>query len=168
MKKLAGFLLALVLVLGCAGAAFAQEVQEIPVDYEGDWVVFDEKFQLLVPSEFVDHEVTPEFEKVGIFAVYSDPDGSRTFSVQWIESAGTLDELAAAFAENALYSNVVTSTINGVPFVVYNMENAIGCACADGDDSGFYVFSFTPNDQPTSEFALQLMASFSAPGSEKQ
>lgn len=86
MKKLLAVVLTLAALLSCA--AMAEEM--VPV-------TFEDGFQISLPADWLQIEVTEEWAAQGIFYVACSPDGANTVQISWsaLESDMTIDELQA-------------------------------------------------------------------------
>lgn len=140
MKKFLSLMLVL-LTLMTAGAAVAE------APFEGVWVQFEDGFEVLLPADWLEIEVTEDMIASGIFYVACSPDGANTVQMSWsaLEAAMTIEEVQAALALQ--YPDAQVIEFNGIGFVSFSdVENDIfGMAALDGVDLGMYVFWFTPN-----------------------
>lgn len=141
MKKMIAMLL-LAFTVMMAGAAVAEGAP-----FEGTWVQFEEGFEILLPSEWLELEVTEEMIAGGVAYAACSPDGANTVQISWsaLEAEMTVQDVEAALATE--YSDVSIVEFNGVAFVSFVDEanDLFGMAALDGVDLGMYIFWFTPN-----------------------
>ena len=79
MKKIFALMLVL-LTLMMAGSAMA-ELQTAP--FEGVWVQFEDGFEILLPANWLEIEVTEEMTAGGVFYVACSEDGANTVQLAW-------------------------------------------------------------------------------------
>lgn len=143
MKKFLSLLLALLTLT--TGFAFAETAVEVPFD--GVWVQFEDGFEVLLPGDWLEIEVTDEMIAGGIFYVACSPDGANTVQMSWsaLEAETTIQELQAELA--TAYPDAEVIEFNGIEFVSFSdAENDLfAMAALDGMEPGMYVFWFTPN-----------------------
>ena len=165
MKKLLSLLLVLTLSL-FAVAAFAETANnavEIAPLENGTVVPFtDYNFQITLPSDWNVLEVTEEQAANGIIYSCANPESTRSFTVAYteLETATTLDAVATELA--AAYQNVQSLTINGIPFVSYDIaeHDVTGIVTLGGTGVGLYQFVFYPaSDSDYGPLALQIASS---------
>lgn len=140
MKKfLSLMLLAVTLLL--AGNAVAE------APFEGVWVQFEDGFEVLLPANWLEIEVTEEMIAGGIFYAACSEDGANTVQMSWsaLEAAMTAQEVQAALATQ--YPDASVLEINEIEFVGFTDEanDLFGMVALDGVDLGIYTFWFTPN-----------------------
>lgn len=139
MKKfLALLLLVMMMMVGCAAA-------EAPFD--GVWVQFEDGFEILMPSDWLEIEVTDEMIAGGVFYAACSPDGANTVQMSWspLDEAMTAQQIQAALATQ--YPDAEVLEVNGIEFIAFSDEvnDLFGMAALDGVDLGMYIFWFTPN-----------------------
>jgi len=154
MKKIFALLLMMAMLL--TGAALAE------APFEGVWVQFDAGFEILMPGDWLELEVTDEMLSGGVFYAACSPDGANTVQMSWgaLEAPMTIEELQAAL--NEVYPGAQIVEFNGVAFVTASdTENDLFCMTAlDGVDLGMYTFWFTPDsDAAFVETAVAIASS---------
>ena len=149
MKKILSLVLCLMMLF--TGFAFAEEAtDEMPATaeeaYEGVWVQFEDGFELYLPAEWVEIEVTEEMLEGGIFYVAASPDGAYTCQLAWtaLEAETAIEDLQAELA--VAYPDATLMVVNEIPMIVYSdAENDMLAAVAmDAAEPGVYMFCFTP------------------------
>ena len=140
MKKfLAMMLLAAMLIV--AGVAAAE------APFEGVWVQFDGGFEVLLPANWLELEVTEEMTAGGVFYAACSEDGANTVQMAWsaLEAETTAQDVQAAL--NTKYPGAEVVEFNGIEFVTFvdEQNDLFGMAGLDGVDQGMYTFWFTPN-----------------------
>lgn len=139
MKKFFALLLMIAMLL--TGAALAE------APFEGVWVQFDTGFEVFMPGEWLEIEVTEEMLAGGIFYAACSPDGANTVQMSWaaLEAPMTIQEIQAEL--NAVYPGAEVVEFNGIEFVsCSDVENDLFSMTAlDGVDQGMYTFWFTPD-----------------------
>lgn len=150
MKKLLAVVLTLAALLSCA--AMAEEM--VPV-------TFEDGFQISLPADWLQIEVTEEWAAQGIFYVACSPDGANTVQISWsaLESDMTIDELQAQLVTE--YPDAVAIESNGIAFVGFTVSDEIcGFAALDATEPGMYVFWCTPAaDEAFVETATAIVTS---------
>jgi len=133
-----------------------------PVE-DGTVVPFpDHNFQITLPSDWNVLEITDEQAHAGIIYSCANPEGTRTFTVAYSESDTATDMNSIATELAGTYQNVETLTINGIPFVSYeiNANDVAGLMTLGSNGIGVYQFVFYPaSDADYSSLALQIAAS---------
>lgn len=150
MKKLLAIVLTLVALLSCA--AMAEEM--VPV-------TFEDGFQISLPADWLQIELTDEMLASGIFYAVCSPDGANTVQISWsaLEADMTVEELQAVLATE--YANATIIESNGIGFVGFTVsEDAYGFAALDATEPGMYIFWCTPaNDEAFNETVIAIMSS---------
>lgn len=150
MKKLLAIVLTLVALLGCT--AMAEEM--VPV-------TFEDGFQISLPADWVEIELTDEMLAGGIGYAVCSPDGTHTVQISWspLEADMTVEELQADLATE--YANATIIESNGIGFVGFTVsEDAYGFAALDATEPGMYIFWCTPaNDEAFNETVIAIMSS---------
>jgi len=154
MKKFFALLLMMAMLL--TGAALAE------APFEGVWVQFDAGFEVLMPGEWLEMEVTEEMMTSGIFYAACSPDGANTVQMSWaaLEAPMTIEEIRAAL--DTAYPGAEIVEFNGIQFVsCSDVENDLFSMTAlDGVDLGMYTFWFTPDsDEAFVETAVAIATS---------
>jgi len=170
MKKILPLLLAVMMLFlsanAFAEAAAAENAIEVPAVENGTVVPFtDYNFQITLPSDWNVLEVTEEQAAAGIIFSCANPESTRSFTVAYteFEEATDIDAVAAALAES--YTNVQKMTINGIPYITYEIaENDVtGIVTLGGTGIGMYQFVFYPtSDAEYGPLALQIAASITS------
>lgn len=144
MKKLLALVLSLMMVFSFACAL----AKEPAVSYEGAWVKFEDGFELYLPADWLEVEVTDEIAAGGIFYIAASPDVSKMCQIGWsaLEKDMSIEELQAAFA--TAYPDAFLANPSGVGLVGYTdaERNMLVAAALDGEEPGVYMFCFTPAD----------------------
>ena len=139
MKKF--FVLLLTMAMLLTGAALAE------APFEGVWVQFDAGFEVLMPGEWLEMEVTEEMLAGGIFYAACSPDGANTVQMSWaaLGAPMTIQEIQAAL--NEVYPGAEVVEFNGIEFVSCSDVEAdiFSLTALDGVDLGMYTFWFTPD-----------------------
>jgi len=158
MKKILALMLMLIAVM-MAGTAMA-DLAEAP--FEGVWVQFEDGFEIMLPADWLEIELTEEWMAGGIFYAACSPDGANTVQLTWapLETEMTIQEVQADLATE--YPDAEVIEFNGIEFVsLSDEENDMFCMCAlDGAEPGLYMFWFTPNsDEAFVESAVAIATS---------
>ena len=154
MKKLLALVMALIMLL--SSAAVAEEIVYEQF-FDGTWVQFEDGFEIYLPSEWLELEVTDEMLEGGIFYAVMSPDGAYTCQMIWsaLDAEYTYEEALAEV--DAIYPGAELLEVNGIGLICFaDAENDIlGFAALDGAEPGLYMFFFTP----MADENLQLLAS---------
>ena len=154
MKKLLALVLALLMFL--SSAAMAEEIVYEQF-FDGTWVQFEDGFELYLPSEWLELEVTDDMLEGGIFYAVMSPDGKYTCQVGWspLDADYTYEEALAQV--EAVYPGAKLMEVNGIGLICFGdgANDILGFAALDGAEPGLYMFFFTP----MSDENLQIMAS---------
>lgn len=157
MKKLIALLMAMVMLLAVPVMAQAEEADELP--FEGEWVDF-EYFQVYLPTDRVEVELTEEAEELGIYYMAQSEDESQafTFSYTTPEAEITLEDLMDSCLENYGEDNVFTLDSQGMTFLccIDSENDCTVFMLMDPVDLGVYLFSFAP----ASDDAFMVAAGF--------
>lgn len=155
MKKVFALLLMLLTVM-MAGAAVAE------APFDGVWVQFEDGFEIMLPSDWLEIEVTEEMIAGGVFYVACSADGANTVQISWspFEMELTAQDVCAALATQ--YPDAEVLEFNEIEFVGFTDEqnDLFGMAALDGVDPGMYIFWFTPNsDEAFADTAVAIATS---------
>lgn len=158
MKKFFALMLMLLTVM-MAGTAMA-DLATAP--FEGVWVQFEDGFEILLPANWLELEVTEDMLAGGVFYGACSEDGANTVQLAWaaLETEMTAQEVCADLATE--YPDAEVLQFNGIDFVSFSDEvNDLFCMCAlDGAEPGLYMFWFTPNsDAAFAETAVAIATS---------
>ena len=186
MKRTFAILMALMMLFSVSAyaesteatdAATAPEASALPqitfdetaAPYQGSWVTFnDAGFEVYLPSDWVQKEVTDEMQAAGTLYAGTSADGAYAMTLSYAESGNvtTNDDLAAQLAA-AGYQNVTALNINGIDVVGYDIDaqDVSGMAFLDSN-GGMYVFSFTPASNETFKTIGQTIISSLSPVAE--
>ena len=153
-KNLALMLMAAVLLF--AGVAAAE------APFEGVWVQFEDGFEVLLPANWLELEVTQEMIDGGIFYAACSEDGANTVQMSWsaLEAELTAQEIQAALDTEYPGADIVE--FNDIEFVTFVDEanDLFGMVALDGVDLGMYTFWFTPNsDEAFADTAVAIATS---------
>ena len=144
MKKFFALMLVLLTLL-MAGTVLAE------APFEGVWVQFEEGFEVLLPAEWLEIEVTEDMAAQGVFYVACSEDGEHLVQMMWspLETEMTAQEVQAELVTE--YTDAEVLEINGIEFISLSDEaNDLFCLCAlDGAEPGLYMFWFSPNSDET-------------------
>ncbi len=145
--------------------------------YEGSWLTLYEKFDLFIPDEWEDLELTEEQEENGIGYIAAAPveEGDEyrmnvvVSAVQLEEgSVSDLDDLAAQL-EQAGNREAEVVYINGIPMVTYIAANDNGDAFAGtfiDDEMVMYSVMIGPKNDEVQPYAVNILLSISEPETE--
>lgn len=156
MKKWIALMLMTLLVVVC-GAVAAEEKA-----FDGVWVQFPEGFELMLPSDWLQVELTAEMEQAGVFYCAASADGANTVQISWkeLEEGTGIDEIEAELA--ATYPDARQMVINGIATVAFTDKNSdvAGYAMLDSMKPGLYTFFMTPaSDQSFKDTATSIAIS---------
>lgn len=167
MKKMLAMLLAvLTLCFGAAAMAESVEVTDVEGAFDGVWVQFEDAgFQIYVPSEWIDLEISDEEAESGVFFHAASEDGAYEMNITYTEldHAITHEEMKAILEENS--TNTADIEINGIPAVAcYDEDDDLYTLFVLGENGiGMYAFGFAPaSDDGMTQIADVIVASFSA------
>ena len=138
MKKALAMILVLVSLFTCA--AFAEEAVELVP------ITFEDGFQIALPGDWVELELSDEEYEAGIFFAAASPDGANTVQISWnaLDAEISIEDAQADLA--GTYADAAVVELNGIPFVGFtDAENDIcGFTTLDAVEPGLYTFWFTP------------------------
>ncbi|NLI21864.1 MAG: hypothetical protein GX418_09995 [Clostridiales bacterium] len=170
MKKTVSLLLTLTIILlaSCAMAetAASSDAIEVPAVENGTVVPFpDYNFQITLPSDWNVLDISEDQAATGIIFSCANPDATRSFTVAYteFEEATDIESVASELATS--FENVQALTINGMPFVSYDIaeQDVTGIVTLGGSGIGMYQFVFYPSsDADYGTLALQIAASINA------
>lgn len=157
MKKILALVLALVMMLGCV-PAMAQSIEDL---YDGVWVQFDGGFEVYMPSDWLQMELTEEDIAEGYFYGACSADQSVLMMMAWapLEAQLTLEQLHEILSANYPAKML---TVNGIGLIcMADHENGtVTFVGLDGVDLGYYSFLFAPvADEDTKTFAALIASS---------
>ena len=152
MKKFFALLLMLAMLL--TGAAVAEEGYT--------WYQYEDGFELMIPSDWDQYEVTEEMLAGGVFDLFASADGAHTVQVAWsaLDAEMTAAEVQAELVTE--YADAVVLEVNGIEFVGFSdAANDLVCFCAlDGAKPGLYMFWFTgASDEAFTDTAVTIATS---------
>ena len=155
MKKMMALLLLLMMVT-MAGAAQAEAPFEgVYVEYEAGWIKW------LMPSDWLEMEVSEEMMEANIFYGAFAPDGSKSMQILWnsLSQPKTIEDVHKELAPS--YDGVELLDVNGKKMVAFadNLNNMFGYAMLDELDPGVYYFWFAPVDEAFKPTAQAIAAS---------
>lgn len=137
MKKVLALALVLVSLLTCAAMAEAYDL--VPVQFE-------DGFQISLPADWYQIELTEEQNAQGFFYAACSADGANTVHISWmaLEAEMTIEDVQATLVGS--YADATVIQINDVNFVGFtDAENDVcGFAALDATEPGMYTFWFTP------------------------
>ena len=150
MKKFIALLLMLLTML-TAGCAMAEAPFEgVWVGYEAGWIKW------LMPSDWLEMEVTEEMMEANLFYGAFSADGSQVMQILWtpLSMPKTIEAIEKELAPS--YDSVELLDVNGKKMVYFadNLNGMFGYAMLDELDPGVYQFFFSPVDEafrPTAE-----------------
>ena len=150
MKKFIALLLMLTTML-TAGCAMAEAPFEgVWVGYEAGWIKW------LMPSDWLEMEVTEEMMEANLFYGAFSADGSKVMQILWtpLSAPKTIEAIEKELAPS--YDSVELLDVNGKKMVYFadNLNGMFGYAMLDELDPGVYQFFFSPVDEafrPTAE-----------------
>lgn len=157
MKKILALVLALAMVLACV-PAMAQSIEDL---YDGVWVQFDGGFEVYMPSDWLEVELTEEDAAEGFFYSACSADQSVLMMMAWapLETQVTLEELYEIVAAN---QPAELLSVNGIGLICAgDFENGtLYFMGLDGVDLGYYTFLFAPvANEETKAYAAAIAAS---------
>ena len=155
MKKLLALLTALMMLFSVT--AFAETVTFEDL-YDGVWMRFeDDGFELYLPSDWLQLQITDEILSTGIYYAIVSPDLANAFTVSWalMDELFDIDTLEAAI--NMVYPGATRVALGYAEAVCYTdtASDMLAFAILDPDGMGMYTFSF----MPASTEGMQLLAS---------
>lgn len=166
MKKLISLFLCMLMLV--SGVVFAEEDVAGPATveeaFEGVWVELEEGFQLYLPAEWLELEVTDEQAESGVIYSAASEDGALTFQLSWsaLETETTIDDLRSELAVDYADAEIV-ATENATLVRYTDTENDMNVyVMLDEADAGIYRLSFCPaSDEELSKTAEWIAASIS-------
>ena len=186
MRKLAAILLAMVMAMGTAMPAFAEEseateaAEETPAEavelnweqgealiqqlgLEGDFVTFDEiACKLWIPAELQPLELTEEDTEEGYIGYFQSEDESKVIAVQYVNMDGMdLDTYQANIEEMEGVTNLERSMINGLECLTYMMPDQDSGTLAFTTQMG-YILEITYVPVSDEEYFTAVSASMSS------
>ena len=167
MKKLLALILCLMLAFSAVGVfaeeAVTEETAAEPIEmlFDGVWVRFEDGFEFYLPSNWVEYEVTEEYNAKGLFYAAGSEDMSYACVLGWspMEYDMTISELQTVMATK--YPDAEAVEVNGVGLVTYvdPENNMLTCLALDATEPGFYMFAFSPADDAEFRYMASLIAS---------
>jgi hypothetical protein len=179
-KSVLSLMMAGILAFGGSVCAFAEEETEsvdegIYLDYsmivdsgeESQWFSFFDVFDLYLPVDWTDEEVTEEEQEQGIYCKIVDEETGNAIVISYIDAGDadlTLDDAAAIFSESY---EVEQWTINDIPTLVFgevdteDSVSSIGLA-AVGTQGGYYQIVLAVADTENIAWAENVICSFCA------
>ena len=158
MNKKTTVVLAMILAicLLTAGCAMAEAPFEgVWVGYEAGWIKW------LMPSDWLEMEVTEEMMEANLFYGAFAPDGTKTLQILWtpLTQPKTIEDIQGQLAPS--YDNVELLDVNGKKMVYFAdlLNNMFGYAMLDELDPGVYQFFFSPVDEAFEPTARAIAAS---------
>ncbi len=149
MKKLAALLLA-VMMLACSASLAEETTIAVEEVFEGVWVQFEDGFEIYLPAEWLEVEVTEEMLLNGIFYAAINPEGTQLVQIGWegLEAEPDLAALAEAMKETCPDAQVIV--INGIEMLMYTEveTDTLTLAARDAAEPGLYLFGLTPASDP--------------------
>ncbi len=155
-------------------AAMTYEMMDADL-YEGSWLTLYEKFDLFIPDDWEDLEITEEQAEYGVGYIAAAPveDGDE-YRMNVVVSAAQLEdgsvsglEDLAAQLEEAGNEEVEITTINGIPMVTYIAVNGNGDAFSatfiDGEEMIMYSVMIGPKTDEVQPYAVNILLSISEP-----
>lgn len=157
MKKMLALALTLMLMLGCV-PVLAQSFEDL---YDGAWVQFDGGFEVYLPSDWMEVEITEEEREMGFFYGACSPDASLLMEMAWapLETEVTLEQLCEIISAN---SPAQMLEVNGIGLICTadTSTNTVYFIGLDGVDLGYYTFLFSPvTDEETKLYTAMIAAS---------
>ena len=183
MKKLFALILAVLMVLGCAAVASAEQVETLELNWEdfakeieaseemkaawsGDFVTMDEiAMKLYIPASFEQTELTDEDREAGYIAYFTMGEDAG-IGIQYVDMGGmSLEEYAQALTEEYGYE-CTNAVVNGLPALAYSFteDDRETAVLAFSTEMGYILeIAFAPvNDEGFGAVATVLMASVQA------
>lgn len=158
MKKLLSLILTLMLVLS-AGFACAEEVN-FEDFYPGEWVEFEGGFQLYLPTDWPELEITDEMAEAGVGYGRSDGEWAFLLGYSPLDADLSVEELQVILQEAYGYAETIELTDSAVVCYLDEANDSLCFAALDGTEPGMYIFSFTPaGDENMQALATVIMAS---------
>lgn len=166
MKKFLALILCLLMACSMVSAVAEtalQQTEVTPIEslFDGVWVQFEDGFELYLPSNWVQYELTEDDYANGIFYAAGSEDGAYSALIGWsaLEAELTIEELQVALAETYPNSNLVN--INGVGMLAFTdtTNNLLTCIALDATEPGFYMFAFSPANDDAFTSMASLIAS---------
>ena len=155
MKKMTALLLLLLTMMTAGGALAEAPFEGVWVQYEAGWI------QWLMPSDWLEMEVTEEMMEANLFYGAFAPDGSKTLQILWtpLTQPKTIEDIQSQLAPS--YDNVELLDVNGKKMVYFadTLNNMFGYAMLDELDPGVYQFFFSPVDEAFEPTARAIAAS---------
>jgi len=153
MKKILALVLVLVSLFSCAAVA-ETAVELVPI-------TFEDGFQIALPGDWVELELSDEEYEAGIFFAAASPDGANSVQISWnaLEAEITIEDVQADLVGS--YPGAAVVELNGIPFVGFtDTENDLnGFTTLDAVEPGLYTFWFTPaSDEAFYETAGAILA----------
>ena len=157
MKKILALVLSLMMIL-VSIPAMAENIEDY---FEGTWVQFEDGFEIYLPSEWLELEVTEEQNAQGIFYVVCSPDQTKMMQLGWsgLDAEIAIEDLQAALAETIPAELV---EVNGIQLLCAgDAENdSLMFIGMDAAEPGYYIFVFTPmSDTELQAYASVIAAS---------
>ena len=183
MKKLFAMILAVLMVLGCAAVASAEQVETLELNWEdfakeieaseemkaawsGDFVTMEEiALKLYIPASFEQAELTDEDREAGYIAYFTMGEDAG-IGIQYVDMGGvSLEEYAQLLTEEYGYE-CMDAVVNGLPALAYSFteNDRETSVLAFSTEKGYILeIAFAPtNDEGFAAVAAVLMASVQA------
>lgn len=159
MKKMLSLVLALMMVL-LAGFACAEEAVNFEDFYPGEWVEFEGGFQLYLPTEWPELEITADLTEAGIGYGRSDGEWAFLLGYSELDADLSVEELQAILQDAYSYAEIIELQDCAVVCYLDEANDSLCFAALDGTEPGMYIFCFTPaSNEDLQALATVIMAS---------
>jgi len=162
MKKILALVLSLMMIFALT-TAVAEQTPVVAIEdlFEGVWVQFEDGFEFYLPADWYQAELTEEMNAKGIFYAAGTADFSYYCMLGWRPLAAeyTVEQLQAELVVG--YPDAAVVEVNGVGLVAYvdAENNLLNCIALDATEPGYYMFVFSPADDPDFQTLAALIAS---------
>lgn len=159
MKKFFALILCLMMAF-CLTASAEEIIEPIEFLYDGAWVRFEDGFEIYLPADWYEFELTAEQNAQGFFYAAGTEDFSRSCLMAWqpLEADCTIEEAHAALATE--YSDAAIVEVNGIGLIACTnaADNQMVIVALDATEPGMYMFIFTPADDEDFQNLAALIA----------
>lgn len=158
MKKILSLMLAAWMILSGVSAT-AENAGGL---FEGKWVQFEGGFEICIPSDWIDVEVSEAEKAQGIIYTACSADESRLMQLGWstLPQQVTIDQMQEALIQSFVLVEKVN--VNGIDLLCAgdgNIDSLMFVALSEGEP-GYYMFVFTPmSDTVLQGYAAEIAGS---------
>lgn len=158
MKKILALVLSLMMIVTCVSAM----AEDIEAAYEGEWMQFNDDFELYMPSDWVFYDVTEQQSEQGLLCLASSANQEVWMQTGWYPQEGriTVEEFETALHQTTDLQTMIID-VNGIPMLLTGdaANDTASFITMNGDEPGYYLFQFAPMSSQEEQFYSSFMMS---------